>query len=104
MKCPQCDQVTIEFRTWCKSPNAFTWHCPHCGSSLKASRATWKYFWLILAFVLLVVAVVIYLEQVHTIPKGQGRLYLLASFLLVVAPLSYVAYKRGGYRLRVGAA
>jgi hypothetical protein len=102
VKCPHCDQPTIEFRTWCKSPNAFTWHCPHCGSVLRASRATWKWFFSLLVVVLLVVGGVIYLEEVHVLGAGKGRLYLLVGLPALVYPLSYVAYRRGGYALRDG--
>ena len=103
MKCPRCDQETIEFRMWCRSPNAFIWRCIQCGVSLKASRATWTWFGILLFLVLLVVGAVIYLEEAGVIVRGGGKIYLLIGIGVIVGPLSYVAYKRGGYQTRASA-
>lgn len=100
MKCPECDQVTIGFGDWCKSPNAFMWQCPHCGTLLKASRATWRWFGLALVMLVPILGGIIGLEEGRMIAPGSGKLYVLVGVLVLIGPFAYVAYKRGGYQRR----
>lgn len=100
MKCPECSETTISFREWCRSPNAFVWQCPNCGSFLKASRATWRWFALGIFLLVPVLGGVFWLEHLGYLETGQSKPLLFVAMLVVLLPFGWFAYKRGGYVAR----
>src|SRR5690606_6996741 len=97
VNCPRCGKTTISFSKWCRSPNAFRWTCPHCYASLKASRETWAWFVLMLALAISILGMIIWLEQIGTLPAGKSRVILSVALLAFLVPSGWVAYRNGGY-------
>lgn len=100
MKCPNCQEETISIGEWCRYPNAFLWVCPHCGAALKPSWATWV--WLITGLCLLAIIVIatIIFEESGSLPKGKGKPIILVAVILLITPLTFMAYRWGGYAVR----
>ena len=100
MKCPHCEQLTISFRTWCRTPNAFSWQCPHCGIRLRANLATWAWFAVGLLLLVPILGGVMALEHRGVIAKNHGKPFIFGGVVLLVLPVSYCAFRRGGYVMR----
>ena len=100
MRCPGCDQQTITFGDWSRARNAFRWQCPHCGSLLKANRTTWRWFASALVMLVPMLFGVLALAERGIIAHGSEKLFLLAGIVVLIGPLSYLAYRRGGYDKR----
>ena len=100
MLCPACQRKTIGFKEWCRHRNAFFWCCPWCGTLLKANRATWLGFWLGMAIMLLyLVPVLMFIFDNDVNPHGLAKGLAMIGLIVILLPVAYVAYRKGGYAI-----
>jgi hypothetical protein len=50
-----------------------------------------------LALALMALGVIIWLEQIGTLPTGKSRTILFVAIILLLLPSGWVAYRKGGY-------
>ena len=97
MKCPVCEETTISFGQWCRTPNAFFWQCRLCGSSLKANGVTWRWLIVGLLFMMIILSGVIAFERNGALDVGQSKPLLFVCFVIALVPTALMAYNWGGY-------
>jgi uncharacterized membrane protein YhaH (DUF805 family) len=82
---------------WCRFPNEYSWRCPHCSTRLKANRSTWLWSGIAVAAIIAVIGSIIALENSAMIAKEKSELYIAIGVAVLVLPVFYLAYRKGGY-------